>query len=164
MADEEFDLFGDPVRLPNGKRGRPAHVACQKNRNKVIMLLALGWSNERIAAALHVSQPTLRRHYFSELKLRMIQRDRLDAYRFEKALEAVEGGNVGAMRLLGQMIQKNDLMLNTRTSPSEKKPASSKKSEPVGKKEAEKQAAIDIIRGNGDDDGWGDDLKPGQYN
>lgn len=30
------------------------------------MLLALGWNNERIAAALRITPPSLRRHYFSE--------------------------------------------------------------------------------------------------
>ena len=55
----DLDLFGDPVRVP-GRRGRPQHVASQRNRDKVVMLLALGWSNDRIANALVVSLPTLR--------------------------------------------------------------------------------------------------------
>lgn len=105
---DEFDLFGDPVRDASGRRGRPAHRPSQENRNKVIMLLAMGWSNERIASALHISQPTLRRYYFSELKSRLIQRDRLDAHRMWVVTKAANEGNVGAMRLQDQMLKRND--------------------------------------------------------
>lgn len=157
MDHEEFDLFGDPVRLPGGRRGRPAHVATQKNRNKIIVLLALGWSNERIAGALHITQPTLRKHYFSELKVRDIQRDRLDAWRFEKVIDAAQGGNVGAMRLLSQMIEKNDLVFADAKIRAAQK--SSRQPSYVGKKEQEKLAAQKTAEGG--DTGWGDDLKPG---
>lgn len=157
LADEEFDLFGDPVRFPSGRRGRPSHVATQKNRNKVMVLLALGWSNERIAGALHITQPTLRKYYFSELKARDIQRDRLDAWRFEKVIAAAQEGNVGGMRLLAQMIEKNDLVLADAKIRAAQK--SSRKTGYVGKKELEHMAAHEAAKG-GDDD-WGDDLKPG---
>lgn len=157
LADEEIDLFGDPVRLPSGRRGRPAHVATQKNRNKVIMLLALGWANERIAGALHITQPTLRKHYFSELKARVVQRDRLDAWRFEKVIEAAQGGNVGAMRLLTQMIEKNDLVFADAKIRAAQN--SSRSATYVGKKEQAQLAAHETVLGG--DEGWGDDLKPG---
>lgn len=160
MSYQEFDLFGDPCRLPNGRRGRPAHVATLENRNKVMMLLALGWSNERIAGALHCSLPTLRKHYFSELKTRDIQRDRLDAYRFERLMALVKEGNVGALRLLDQMIAKNDLRVMAAHMPDKSKARSKEGS--MGKKEKAMQAARDVAAG-GDGD-WMDDLKPGYQN
>jgi hypothetical protein len=43
-----LDLFGDPVPPNHGRRSRPAHIATRENRNKVLMLLALGWTNGRI--------------------------------------------------------------------------------------------------------------------
>lgn len=160
MADEEFDLFGDPVRLPNGKRGRPAHQPTQKLRNKVMALLALGWSNERIANAIHCSVPTLKRYYFSELKRRSMQRDRLDAWRFEQALEQAKAGNVGAQRLLDQLIEKNDRKLQAaRMRDFQEKP----KQEKLGKKEMERRQAEKIAKGDGTED-WDDLLKPGAYN
>lgn len=161
MSEQEFDLFGDPVRQSNGRRGRPAHVATQENRNKVIMLLAFGWSNERIAAALHISQPTLRRYYFSELKARDIQRDRLDLKRYMQVFAAAEQGNVGAMRLLDQLIAKSDLALTTgRLGEAQRKAAA--KPETPGKKAQEKLDAHSVVGGGGDaDSGWGDDIKPG---
>ncbi|MBY6138537.1 hypothetical protein KUV26_03735 [Leisingera daeponensis] len=159
MAEQEFDLFGDPVRLANGRRGRPAHVATQENRNKVIMLLAFGWGNERIAAALRITQPTLRKYYFSELKARDIQRDRLDLKRYMQVFEAAEQGNVGAMRLLEQLIAKSDLALTTgRINEAQRK--SSAKPETPGKKAQERLDAHNVVGGDADS-GWGDDIKPG---
>ncbi len=38
------------------------------NRDKVSLLLALGWSNVRIANAVGISAPTLRKCYRAELK------------------------------------------------------------------------------------------------
>ena len=162
MADEQFDLFGDPVRLPGGRRGRPAHRACQKNRNKVMLLLAMGWSNERIANAIHCSVPTLRKHYFSELKNRDIQRDRFDAWRFEKAIEQADAGNVGAQRLLNQLVEKNDQQLATTRFRDAQEQGKGKAARPLGKKEQARRDAGRVADGGGGD-GWGDDLKPGLH-
>src|SRR5207248_11126202 len=93
---QTFDLFGDPVPENWGKRGRPQHVATQENRNKVSMLLAFGWNNERIARSLHITPPSLRKHYFSELRYRNETRDRLDAALAMTLWRQVEGGNVSA--------------------------------------------------------------------
>ena len=126
-----------------------------------MMLLAMGWSNERIANALHCSLPTLRKHYFSELKARDIQRDRFDAHRLMVTLEQANKGNVGAMRLLNQMVERNDLMLTTgQIADAQKK--QSQKPETEGKKAQERLAAQRLVSGEaGGDDEWNDDLTPG---
>jgi Holliday junction resolvasome RuvABC DNA-binding subunit len=62
-----FKCFWGPVPSNWGHRERPQHEPSQQNRNRVNTLVALGWDNARIAAALFVAQPTLRRHYFSEV-------------------------------------------------------------------------------------------------
>ena len=108
---EILDLFGDPVPANWGERGRPEHLATQQNRNKVSMLVALGWSNKRIAAALFITLPTLRKHYFSELRFREVARDRLDAALSMKLWEQVQAGNVGAMKEFQKLLERNDLML-----------------------------------------------------
>jgi hypothetical protein len=151
--DQDFDLFGDPIPQGRGKRGRPRHVATTENRNKVMLLLALGWQNERIAAALCISQPTLRANYFQELKLRDIQRDRLDARRFELAMREANKGNVAALKELGKMIEASDrsaaVQKFDQTGNEEHlKPAK------IGKKEAARIAAEKAGSGGG----WGDDL------
>ncbi|MGD9923915.1 MAG: hypothetical protein AB7V13_21110 [Pseudorhodoplanes sp.] len=105
---EILDLFGDPIPEGHGKRGRPPHVVTNQNRNKVIMLLALGWSNERIASAISVTLPTLRKHYFSQLKVRDIQRDRLMASLAMRLWTQVEAGNVTGMREFQRFLDRND--------------------------------------------------------
>ena len=117
MAQEISDqpcLFGWPAMPWKGMRGRPPHVPDEKTVNKVKMLLAFGWSNGRIANALNISEPTLRRHYFSVLKVRAIARDALDARRAELLWAQVEKGNVGAMKAFDRMLEDNDRMTRSR--------------------------------------------------
>ncbi|MGA0561709.1 hypothetical protein ACO2RV_04610 [Ancylobacter sp. VNQ12] len=137
---EEFDLFGMPI-LPRGEtRGRPKHAASLENRNRVNMLLALGWSNDRIAGALGITLPTFRKHYFSELKYRAVARDRLDMRRAELLWRQVEGGNVGAMREFGRLVEKNDTMRAEREMAERPPPP---QPERLGKKVVDKQRAMD---------------------
>jgi hypothetical protein len=137
---EIFDLFGDPVPANWGGRGRPQHIPTQQNRNRVNMLVALGWSNERIAAALFVTLPTLRKHYFSELKFREVARDRLMTSVAMKLWEGVQAGSVSAIREFRAFVERNDLVLYGHTA----KPTDAgqrTKPEKLGKKEAAARAA-----------------------
>ena len=102
------DLFGMPVSVLVRGRGRPAHEPCEKKRRRVSMLMALGWKDARIAAVLGISLPTLRKHYFAELKLRAIARDALEARKFELLWEQAEKGNVGAIKRLDEMLRDQD--------------------------------------------------------
>jgi len=140
---ENFDLFGDPVPANRGGRGRPAHVPTQENRNRVNMLLAAGWSNERIAATLRITLPTLKKHYFSELKFREVARDRLDAAMLMAAYEGVGKGRLGPFL---KLLERNDLMNFGQTSkpvaaPAEKAEPAPEKAPKLGKKEAALLAA-----------------------
>lgn len=135
---EEFDLFGLPVLAKVERRGRPKHVPSSENRNRVNMLLALGWSNERISGALGITPPTLRRYYFSELKYREVARDRLDMRRAELLWKQVEQGNVGAMREFSRFVDKNDMMKAESDMGAPDAPA-----EKVGKKAIDRQRAMD---------------------
>ncbi|MEM1149319.1 MAG: hypothetical protein AAGI03_02015 [Pseudomonadota bacterium] len=157
---DEFDLFGDPVRLPNGRRGRPAHVATQENRNKVMILLAMGWANDRIAHALRCSLPTLKKHYFSELKTRDIARDRLLACRFMQTFREAESGNVGAQRLFDQMIEKNDARLAADALATDSVGQRAlERAERTGKKAAQRREAEQVVEESSGD--WAGDLTPG---
>lgn len=138
---ENLDLFGDPVPANWGKPGRPEHVPSQQNRNRISMLLALGWSNKRIAQAMFITQPTLRKHYFSELRARAVARDRLDAAIALKLWEGVQQGNVGATREFRKLLERNDLMLYGQTERPDRHEQSKQKLAKIGKKEAEREAA-----------------------
>lgn len=109
--EPNFDLFGQPVREGFGQRGRPPYEPSEKDRNKVKLLLALGWVNQRIANGVGISPATLKRYFRAELKVRDVMRDRLDARRFEIAMEQANAGNVTALRELGAMIERNDRMV-----------------------------------------------------
>ena len=96
-----------------------------------MMLLAFFFKNEGIANALHVTAPTLRKHYFRELKSREEMRDRLDAARAMRLWTEAERGNVAAMREFGKLMERNDLMLYGQTVQPR-----ARKSDKPGKKEA----------------------------
>lgn len=160
---EVFDLFGNPVEAGTGKPGRPRKDATPEDRNKVKMLLAFGWSNDRMARTLRMSLPTFRRNFFQELKERDAARDMLDARRIEIAMGLANDGNVGALKELGKMLEKSDLMgmerrLRDAQSDEKSKDELVNAAAPQpGKKEAAKAAA----KTAGDGSTWGDDLKPG---
>jgi hypothetical protein len=157
--DQTFDLFGDPVSANHGRRGRPQHIPTQENRNKVSMLLALGWNNERIAASLRITQPSLRKHYFSELKFRDVARDRLNAAMAMKLWAQVEAGNVSAMREFNGLLERNDIAVgHSEFYAGQRRDADAERDTiaPVGKKEIAAQAAETAGEGTP----WGNDLKP----
>lgn len=125
MADENsttVDLWGNEVFCLPRKRGRPPFEWTEENANKISMLLSLGWSNDRIASCVKdprtgkcISVPTLKRYFRAELGHRDVARDQLTAWQIDKAFRAAEAGNVGAMRVLDKLIDKNDMMLAERS-------------------------------------------------
>ncbi|GMG82596.1 hypothetical protein LNKW23_18090 [Paralimibaculum aggregatum] len=130
----DFDLFGNPLPANRGRPGRNEHVPSAENVNKVRLLVAIGWTAAQVAEELGISAPTLRKHYFRDLrKAREIY---IAQVRGEMALrlqaEAAKG-NVGAIRELRKMM---DLAEIDRLPKTPAKPA-----EPLGKKERLRRAA-----------------------
>lgn len=138
MAGPEFDLFGNPVRDRKGQKGRPPFEVTDRIRNKVKLLLAMGWANERIANAIEVSLATLKRYFRAELKTRDAMRDRLDAERLMVVTERALDGVVGSQRLLGEMMEKNDRMEIDRRFASDKQV----KEPSMGKKQIDANKAL----------------------
>jgi hypothetical protein len=140
---QSLDLFGDPIPENWGKRGRPAHIRTAENVNKVTMLVALGWANPRIANALDITLPTLRKHYFSLIeRLRGTSRDRLDAAYATRLWKQVEAGNVGAMRLWAQFVERNDRMEVERGLAAGGGAGDQAGDRPPGKKQVDEQRAM----------------------
>jgi hypothetical protein len=152
-VEQNFDLFGNPVRAGAGQRGRPAYEASDAERNKIKLLLAMGWSSQRVADAIDISIATLKRYFRAELKVRAVMRDRLDARRLEIAMEQANAGNIAALKELGKMIERSDMMLGT---------AAIKKAqdgaEPKVAKLGKKEAAAQDAQSAGEGSGWGNDL------
>lgn len=145
----EIDLFGYPDRPGRGQKGRPRFRATLRDRNRVKMLLAVGWSNERIAAALEVSLPTLRKYFRRELEERAVMRDRVDARRLEIAFTQAQSGNVSALKELDRLIERQDLAAGRGPSAV---PKADEPSAPVGKKEQQR------VRAQEPRGGWQDRL------
>lgn len=145
-----FDLFGVPVLERNRMRGRPQHTWTLESSNKIKLLLALGWSNDRIANALGISLPTLRKHYFSELKVRAVARDQMEAARAAKLFQlGIEENNVAALKEFGRYLERNDAMVADREIRGEDEPKVTR----LGKKEIAAREAEEA-----DASGWGGDL------
>jgi hypothetical protein len=155
---EILDLFGHPVRQGFGQKGRPPYEPTQRDRNKIKMLLALGWSIPRMANGIGVSPATLKRYFRAELKERDAMRDRLDARRYEIAMEQANAGNVAALKELGKMIQASDMMsVDARLRDAQEGRRHEKDGGPVGKKEQRRQDA----KTAGEGSEWGNDLLQG---
>ncbi|WP_210265232.1 hypothetical protein [Ensifer canadensis] len=107
------------------------------------MLVALGWTNPRVAAALGVTLPTLHKHYFYELRQREVARDRLDMRRLELAWELAESGNVGAFKEFGKLVERNDRMEAEREFSATARADQPVKTERLGKKILNEQRALD---------------------
>lgn len=133
MADVVLDLFGDPVPPEHVGRGRPPHVPDDKKRSKVMLLLALGKTEDEIAAVLGITGKTLRKHYSRETKVRDHARLRLDAELLAQLAGEAAKGNVSAIDKLFKRLDRHDLggVVPTKSKAKAPKP---------GKKE---QAAID---------------------
>lgn len=154
---ENFDLFGHPIPDWKGKRGRPPYEPTENDRNKIKLLLALGWSIERMANGIGVSPATLKRYFRADLKQRDAMRDRLDARRFELAMGQANAGNVAALKELGKMIERSDAMMIEARLRQGHQSTSPEKEEKLGKKD---QARADAKHaGKGSE--WGNDLLPG---
>lgn len=166
MTDVVFDLFGNPVRAGKGGRGRPPFEATEKERNKVKLLLSVGWSNQRIANALAVSLATLKRYFRAELKVRDQMQDRMEAARLQRAYDLADGGNVGAMRQLDRLIEKQHLAGIAKRIGAAQTGADDDDSEEAAprRKLGKKEAAQNAAKTAGEDSEWGSDLLPGVLN
>ena len=108
---------------------------------------ATGATVEAIAGRLGLSEPTLRKYYFRELRSGAeIARQVLIEAMWNKAL----GGNVSAANFIRQELARGEAEAFVTSS----RPAQTPKPTPLGKKEAAQLAAT--TAGQGTD--WGDDL------
>lgn len=141
---ENLDLLGDPIPENWGKRGRPPHVPTEQNRLKIRLLLALDWPIKNIAAALRITQDTLRKYYFVELRAQDEARAALEGWRLLRLYEAGEGGNVGALKEIGKILERKDIEALDRAMRARQASGDKGKPQPKGKKEQAKEAAESV--------------------
>ncbi|WP_153005325.1 hypothetical protein [Aureimonas ureilytica] len=110
--------------------------------------LALGWNNDRIANGLGISRPTLLKAYARELKTRDMARDRMDLRIVEKLFEGVNAGNVGAIKELRKVVERNDMMQAADAARFKSREPDEEKPKVLGKKE-QRQANADAQTSQG---------------
>lgn len=144
---EGLDLLGDPWVETRGRGGRKRHRRLPQVAEKVGVLRATGATVEAIASRLGLSEPTLRKYYFRELRSGSdLARQVLIEAMWKKAL----AGNVSAANYIRQEMARGDAEAFVTSS----RPAHTPRPTPTGKKEAAQLAAT--TAGQGTD--WGDDL------
>lgn len=136
---ENLDLLGDPIPDGFGGRGRPPHIPTVENRNLVRMLVAFEWDDERVARALRITRPTLRKHYFSELRHRDEAMDQLKAKMMQTTFDRAHAGDASMMRLAMKLFERHELdRLGLKAQHLQHQQAKAPK---LGKKEAARLAA-----------------------
>lgn len=110
-----------------------------------MVLAAFDRNEDQIAAALSISAPTLKKHYFRELRARLEARQRVEAKLLVKLLDEADKGNVSAIDKLWKRLDRHDLQL---LGGQVKKPKAPK----LGKKEERLQAAKGAAEGSS----WGE--------
>ena len=137
------------------KRGRPRHQPTKAQRAEVELLMASGCTLEQIAARLHISEPTFRLAYASEIEN---GRARGRAQIVAMLVKSARGGNVSAQKKLEEMSRLADAAAEVdkaTTQPERRTPA-------AGKKQVAQDEAKDLLNGPAPD--WGDDLNPHAVN
>lgn len=152
----ETDLFGNPVRSRKGKRGRPSLEISSEDRDIVEAALVRGWTNDRIAKTVGISLPSLKRHFRAALAKRDVARERLELAAFAKlAREAIEAGNMSAMRQLREVMERD--VMNRQRAEFERQQREAEErgiatEGKIGKKAKAQADAEDALQ----DPGWGD--------
>lgn len=98
-------LFGpQPAERVRG-RGRPAHAWERQKSVRIINLFACGHTVEMVAKVMGISQPTLRKVYFSEVAARDVMALKVKSEQLARLTDAAIAGNVTAEKALAGMIQ-----------------------------------------------------------
>lgn len=115
-----------------------------------MLLAAFDKNEEQIAAALSITPPTLRKHYFRELRARLEARHRLEGKLLAALAKEVDAGNVSAMDKLFKRLDRQDLATGATSQPTRQAKPPKK-----GKKEAAVEAAHTAHEGSP----WGNLLR-----
>ena len=134
--------------LPLKGRGRPSHVRSEEKVNKVMVLLAMDKSNLQIANALGITEPTLRKHYFPELKVRAMARDALEAEVLVALVGEAKAGSVGAFKQVQARFDRIEMALRAKAIAGDEDRKPQQRAIPKGKKDQAKQAAEDVLAEN----------------
>lgn len=136
-------LFGpQPLERVRG-RGRPAHVWDRQISVRICNLFACKHTVEKVAQVIGISQPTLRKVYFSEVAAREVMDLKVKSEQLARLTDAAIAGNVTAEKALAGMIQAEQIKQldqHVKARGGSRTPAAPR----VGKKEEQLAAAQDV--------------------
>jgi predicted transcriptional regulator len=141
MVDGLFGL--QPAERVRG-RGRPAHVWDRQKSVRICNLFACGHTVETVAKVMGISQPTLRKVYFSEVGDREVMDLKVKSEQLARLTDAAIAGNVTAEKALAGMIhaeQTKQLGEHVKARGGKRAPAPPR----IGKKEEQQNAAQGVI-------------------
>lgn len=134
-------LFGpQPAERARG-RGRPAHVWDRQFSVRICNLFACGHTVEMVSKVMGISQPTLRKVYFSEVAARDVMALKVKSEQLARLTDAAIAGNVPAEKALAGMIQAEQVkVLGDKVKDRRSDPTPAR----VGKKEEQHNAAMGV--------------------
>lgn len=106
------DLLGHPVPANKGAKARPQHAPTAENLEKAMLLYATGRSDAEVAAAVGITPPTLRRHYFSSPELKRLRRSArmvVEGQVLHALARAIADGKVAAIDKMLKRLDKSAL-------------------------------------------------------
>ena len=142
-----FDLLGNPVPANKGEKARPQHAPTAENLEKIILLLGMGRSEADCSAAIGVSLPTMKKHYFSHPEVQRAKRHASLVLEGELLLRLNRQSQEGKTSATEKLLKRLD---KAQLGPVPVAPSKAKKRK--GVKQERIEAAYDAGLG---DDGWG---------
>ncbi len=152
MSDEksaaigEHDLFGNPMLPIRDRRGRKSFKKDKENQDFVMVRVAAGWSQKRIAEDMGIDEKTLRKYFSRELEFGATF---VDGVMLDVLMRKVREGHTPSIRQLRERIVGAAPTAPRRLEADEDDDAD-QASKPMGKKEMARAAAQQVPDNYGD--------------
>lgn len=148
VAGGERDLFGDPLVPLRDRRGRKSFKKDKQNQDFVMVRVAAGWSQKRIAENMGIDEKTLRKYFSRELELGATL---VDGVLLDVLMRKVREGHTPSIRQLHERLKDAIPAAPRRQPRPDEELADEDAPAPrLGKKELERAAAQDVPDNYGD--------------
>lgn len=97
----EFDLFGQPIGPLRDRRGRKSFRKDKENQDFVMVRVAAGWAQKRIAEDMGIDEKTLRKYFSRELEMGAVF---VDGVMLDVLMRKVREGHTPSIRQLRERL------------------------------------------------------------
>ncbi|WP_312530716.1 hypothetical protein [Paracoccus sp. (in: a-proteobacteria)] len=147
MAGGEIDLFGDPLVPLRDRRGRKSFKKDKQNQDFVMVRIAAGWSQKRIAENMGIDEKTLRKYFSRELEFGATF---VDGVMLDVLMRKVREGHTPSIRQLQERIKDAAPAAPRRSPQLDDEDEDGTPAARLGKKELERAAAQEVPDNYGD--------------